>query len=272
MFNRVAYKKIAKQQLQGRWFTPVIATLLTILIMSGLGASVRIILFVAAAVLNIANVHLFITLSHTKEKQSLSVFIQGFSRWLDGLLSLLWFTLWVILWSIFFIIPGFVKAYSYSQMFFIIAEYPDMDVRKAMNLSKKLTKGYKLDLFIMNLSFIGWLILSGFTGGILLLWVIPYMFMTNINAYHSIKQQALDAGIVTNEDFGVSESDNTSDTSSTSASSTTNSANYNWDTSNAVDAETVNTEALESQEPILLGDGTDAPDSVNPNFDNKENL
>ena len=253
MFNRVAYKKIAKQQLQGRWFTPVIATLVTILITSGLGASVRIVLFVAAAVLNIANIHLFITLSHTKEKQPLSIFIQGFSRWLDGLLSMLWFSLWVILWTALFFIPGFVKAYSYSQMFFIITEYPDMDVRKAMNLSKKLTKGYKLDLFIMDLSFIGWVILSGFTGGILLLWVLPYMFMTKINAYHSIKQQALEAGIVTNEDFGVSE---------------------NAETVNTQSADTVssNTEALESQEPILLGDGTDVSGSANPNSDDKENF
>ncbi|MBR1910865.1 MAG: DUF975 family protein, partial [Treponema sp.] len=187
MFNRAAYKNIAKKQLAGRWGTPILATILTFIITSALSATIPVVAFCAVAVLGMANTYLYVTLSHTKEKQPFSTFIQGFSFWLNGILSMLWFMLWTILWALFFFIPGIVKAYAYSQMFFIIAESPDMDVRTAMNLSKKITKGHKMDLFILDLSFLGWLILSSCTCGILLLWLTPYMNMTKINAYHSIK-------------------------------------------------------------------------------------
>ena len=247
MFNRAAYKNIAKKQLAGRWGTPILATIITLAISSALSATVPLVAFCALSVLCMANVYLYITLSHTKEKQPFSKFIQGFSFWLNGILGTLWFILWTILWSCLFLIPGIVKILAYSQMFFIIAESPDMDVRTAMNLSKKITQGHKMDLFIMALSFIGWLILSGFTFGILLLWLIPYMNMAEINAYHSIKQQALDNGIVTAEDF------KTTQNTPSESSGTTTGSQYNWDTSNAEDAEPVQT-------------------AIQDNSENKENL
>ncbi|MCR5763533.1 MAG: DUF975 family protein [Treponema sp.] len=265
MFNRAAYKNIAKKQLQGRWGTPVLATLITIVIMTALGSKIPVIAICASAVLNIANVYLFITLSHTKEKQPFSTFIQGFSHWLNGILSMLWVILWTFLWMLLFVIPGIVKFYSYSQIFFIITEYPDMDVRTAMNLSKKITKGYKMDLFVMDLSFIGWLILTGFTGGILGLWVFPYMTMARVNAYHSIKQQALESGTVKESDFmaegkAAAENPNSSSEGSSSASTSTSASSstatqYNWDTSNAEDAETVRAEKNDEKGTVHLGSG-----------------
>lgn len=105
------------------------------------------------------------------------------------------------LWSFLLIIPGIVKGLSYSQMFFILAEYPDIGVRRAMQLSKEMTNGYKADLFVMEISFIGWAILADLSFGIGYLWLIPYQKMSFTNAYHALKAKALQTGRLTQEDF-----------------------------------------------------------------------
>ncbi len=137
----------------------------------------------------------------TTQKVSLNVYISAFTHFVKGAFSMLWYSLWVTLWSFLFLIPGIVKSYSYRQMFYIIAENPGISVTKAMNISKAMTKGHKADLFIMDLSFIGWFILSAFTLGILLIWVIPYYNMTCINAYKDLKMQALNKGEIADKDF-----------------------------------------------------------------------
>ncbi len=114
---------------------------------------------------------------------------------------MLWYSLWVFLWTLLFIVPGIVKAFSYSQMFFILAEYPDIGVRKAMQISKTMTKGNKGDLFVMCLSFIGWEILAALTCEIGSLWLRPYETMSFTNAYHAMKAHAIQAGDLTEEDF-----------------------------------------------------------------------
>lgn len=128
-------------------------------------------------------------------------FLKGFSLWISGILSIFWYSLWVFLWSLLFVIPGIVKSISYSQMFFIIAENPKISVRKAMQISKVMTKGFKGDLFVMGLSFIGWEILCVLTFFILQLLVTPYEMMSFTNAYKDLKAQAIRRGILTAEDF-----------------------------------------------------------------------
>lgn len=94
-----------------------------------------------------------------------------------------------VLWSLLLIIPGIVKHYEYSMIPYILAENPDMDRKEAFALSKQMTDGHKMDLFIMDLSFIGWYLLGALTCGILgLLWTHPYIDCTWAEAYLSLKQ------------------------------------------------------------------------------------
>ena len=250
MFNRKAYKDIAKKQLKGRMTTPVLATLFSFAIIAifGLpntiptfknlassftnpgnfftfnhfengnsfsqnfsysapqsGTNVSFLFTVISmcieGVLTMAACYLFIILSHTTSKQTFGTYIKGFSFWLKGFLGMLWYSLWVFLWTLLFIVPGIVKSFAYSQMFFILAEYPNIGVRKAMQISKTMTKGNKGDLFVMCLSFIGWEILAGLTLEIGALWLKPYEAMSFTNAYHAMKAHAIQAGDLTEEDF-----------------------------------------------------------------------
>ena len=131
-----------------------------------------------------------------------STFLEGLeSHWLNALLGSLWNFLWVFLWSLLFVIPGIVKSYSYSMMFSVIAENPKISAVKAMDISKVLTDGHKADLFVMDLSFLGWLILSCLSCGIGFIWLVPYMTMTETHAYYDLKRMAFSQNKLTPADF-----------------------------------------------------------------------
>ena len=159
--------------------------------------------FVVTGVLTFAEAKFFLKFSKMPltEKPTLRMFIDGFSDWLRGVLGFCWFILWIVLWSCLFVIPGIIKIFAYSQTFYILAEYPKMGVRKAMKISVAITRGYKGDLFLLTLSFIGWHILSVLTLGILRLWVYPYVNLTWAYAYRYLKERALALGQLHPSDF-----------------------------------------------------------------------
>ena len=65
----------------------------------------------------------------------------------------------IFLWSMLFVIPGIIAAYRYSFAMLNLCENPELGVMEALNLSKRQTFGYKWQLFVLQLSFIGWSLL-----------------------------------------------------------------------------------------------------------------
>lgn len=106
-------------------------------------------------------------------------------------------SLYTALWSMLFVIPGIVKGYSYSLAIYIKSENPNISASTAIELSKRMTNGHKMDLFVLDMSFIGWAILSAFTLNILgILYVMPYQYASKAFAYEEIKEEALANQIV----------------------------------------------------------------------------
>ena len=95
--------------------------------------------------------------------------------------------LYTFLWSLLFIIPGIVKGISYSMSLYILAENKGKPALECIEESKRMTDGHKMDLFILGLSFIGWILLGYVTCGIGYIWIIPYMEAAFVNAYNSLK-------------------------------------------------------------------------------------
>ena len=95
--------------------------------------------------------------------------------------------LFTFLWSLLFIVPGIVKAISYSMSTYILAENKGKPALECINESKAMTNGHKMDLFVLSLSFIGWGFLCAITFGIAGIWVVPYVQATYTNAYNSLK-------------------------------------------------------------------------------------
>ena len=101
-------------------------------------------------------------------------------------------SIFTFLWSLLFIIPGIIKAYSYSMSGFILTENPEMTAEEAMEVSMKMMKGNKWRTFILDISFLGWYFLSVLTFGLLsIFWVNPYNAATIAELYITLRKQAI---------------------------------------------------------------------------------
>ncbi len=110
----------------------------------------------------------------------------------------------VFLWSLLFLIPGIVKEYAYSMVPFLLRDNPNLTPQQALEMSNTMTMGYKWDLFVLQLSFIGWNLLNIFTFGVLgTLFVNPYYELTCAGAYEDLKWIAIQSGKLSDADFGV---------------------------------------------------------------------
>ena len=109
----------------------------------------------------------------------------GFDNCYKNILKVMFFrNLFIFLWSLLFIIPGIIKAYEYRMIPYLRADNPSMSQEEAFALSREMMKGQKWKTFVLDLSFIGWDILSIFTGGILFMFYVqPYKMMTNAALY-----------------------------------------------------------------------------------------
>lgn len=84
------------------------------------------------------------------------------------------------------IISLFIKSLSYTLSLYILCDNSEMSGKEAVTKSEELMKGNILAWFLLTLSFIGWIILSIFTLGIGLFWLIPYMQFAKINFYKNL--------------------------------------------------------------------------------------
>lgn len=188
-------------------------------------------------VTQIALASFFLAYSRSPEPVSLKVFFEGFNKWGRGILTGLWQLLWYVIWVIaitvigiaamiplFLILPDtvesfelvyllsmllaivcsifvIVKAIEYSHHFYLVAEFPELGIRKALRISILITKGHRADIFITHLTFIGYYLLSIITLGLAQVWFKPYTDMTFVNIYHALLKDALETGKINPEDL-----------------------------------------------------------------------
>lgn len=193
---------------------------------------------IVSFILDLALINVFLTLSRSPDKISIKCFFEGLNYWPRAILSGLWMTLWSFLWALVAIpivlaiiipftlllansvemlsvtlklitpialligfIPLFIRSLAYSMYFYLIAEFPELGITKALRISIKITKGYKWQIFVTGLSFIGWILLSILSFGIGFFWLTPYMQMTTTNVYHALLKNALENQIINPEDL-----------------------------------------------------------------------
>ena len=93
-----------------------------------------------------------------------------------------------LLWLLLLIVPGLIKSYEYSMIPYLLAENPNLSASEAFSLSKQMTTGQKMDLFVLDLSFLGWIILGLICCGIGILFVLPYPEATRAEVYLNLKE------------------------------------------------------------------------------------
>lgn len=109
--------------------------------------------------------------------------------------------LYVFFWSLLLIIPGIIKSYSYSMVPYILADNPQMETDQAIQMSMNMTRGHKFNMWVLDLSFIGWYILGMIALGIGILFVLPYENATKAELYIELKKEAIELGLISAHDL-----------------------------------------------------------------------
>ncbi|MGG3799613.1 DUF975 family protein [Metabacillus fastidiosus] len=208
-------KRAAKQALQGRWWfmvgAGVILTILTSIpsIISpatyveeeSLTALQQLIDF-TTLILSILLIPLsvgwfWLTLEITRNKNvEMTMLFEPF-------LKMFWKSIWVsivigfftFLWTLLLIIPGIIKAISYSFTLYILKDRPELSAIQAITESRKMINGYKGKAFLLSLSFIGWLLLGIITLGLGFLFIYPYYSVTYAQFYEEVKAKQNDINV-----------------------------------------------------------------------------
>ena len=114
----------------------------------------------------------------------------GFSPYGRNVVALLLRGIYLFLWSLLCIIPGLIKAYSYRMVPYILADDPTISGKDAITLSRQMMDGNKWKAFVLDLSFLGWHLLSAVTFGLVgIFYVFPYMSATDAELYRELKAQ-----------------------------------------------------------------------------------
>lgn len=142
----------------------------------------------------------------SRENQNIPIFIcfSAFRKgaYLKTVGSMAYMMLFSMLWTLLFYIPGIVKYYSYRMIPFILADNPGIGAKRALALSTRMTAGHKMDMFVLDMSFIGWFILGYMVCAVGLYAVIPYYQATLAELYDVLKKDAVRNGYCTMEELG----------------------------------------------------------------------
>lgn len=201
--NRAELKAQAKVQIKGKIGILFVITLIIALVSGAatwllslipvVGSLAAAVIVTPAFSLSIVRVYLSLTAGGQPEVKDA---FSGFDDFWAAFKVTFLVGLFTFLWSLLFVIPGIVKMYSYSMSMYILAENKGKGALECINESKAMTQGYKADLFVLDLSFIGWLLLCGITCGIAYIWVGPYISATKANVYNSLKGNVVEAAPV----------------------------------------------------------------------------
>ncbi|MBQ8451915.1 MAG: DUF975 family protein [Clostridia bacterium] len=128
---------------------------------------------------------------HVSDKKTLKfkTFFDGFEDFTRAFILSVLNAIFIFLWSLLLIIPGIIAALSYSMSYYILIENPNISASEAMERSVALMDGHKFQYFCLMLTFVGWILLSILTFGILMLWIRPYMETTKADFYRMISAQ-----------------------------------------------------------------------------------
>ena len=190
--NSKYFRDLGWAQLQGRWGQPIIFTLMYIILslvvsalFSPLGGVVSLLLLPMAYSYAVA----FLDDKRTGEGFKVEQLFDGYKDFLRIFGTTLLLNIYTFLWTLLLVIPGIIKSISYSQTYFVLKDNPELSFNAAIERSMDMMEGHKMQYFLLLLSFIGWILLSILTFGILFLWVNPYQYATFANYYEYVKEE-----------------------------------------------------------------------------------
>jgi len=132
------------------------------------------------------------------------------AHYMDIVKTMFFKNLFLFGWTLLLIVPGIIKGFAYRMVPYILADNPKIGAKRAIELSNRMTDGEKLDMFILDLSFIGWYLLGAFACLIGVFFVNPYYNSTQAELYRTLRDKALGNGLCTYEELGFTKPDTAS--------------------------------------------------------------
>ena len=188
MLPRSQLKQMAKDQLRGNLGALLICMLL-VAVITGVSGVTFIGPIILAPLFMLSMARVFLGLTEGVKPKVMDIF-SGVDSLVKAIVLYLLIGVFSFLWSLLLIVPGIIKALSYSMSFYILADNPDMTAGEALKESMRITKGHKGQLFVLGLSFIPWYLLGMITFGIAFIYVVPYISTTIANFYKELKAAA----------------------------------------------------------------------------------
>jgi uncharacterized membrane protein len=179
------FRKKAWSTLKNNWGVAILVVIIHALII-GCAEIIPIVALLIAGPLTLGAVIVFTNLIRG-ESIEVSQLFKGFDNYGKAVILDIVNSIFVLLWSLLLVVPGIVKYYSYSMSFYILRDNPEMNQAEARAASIKMMQGNKWKLFCLHFSFIGWILLSILTCGILSLWVVPCMITAEAAFYENLK-------------------------------------------------------------------------------------
>ncbi|HSP47590.1 MAG TPA: DUF975 family protein [Clostridiaceae bacterium] len=168
--------------------------------MIGAGAGIIAILFkmFVGTPAEIGEVRYFLTVSKNSKRVDWRILFSAFKdpNYLNMVKVMLIREIKVFLWFLLLIVPGIIKIYEYHYIPWIIAENPGMDQKTAQRISRDLTSGQKMDMFILDLSMLGWDLLAILTLGLAFPFVVAYRTAVHTELYETLKSHSIGNGDV----------------------------------------------------------------------------
>ena len=195
MWTRAELKERGRKVFMGNYWTTVGCILAILAISAGASGLVSKIAPMGSLIVSILVAYpLTVSMSkflldNREGKASSNDIFYGFTAGYGNvILNMFMMNLFIALWSLLLIVPGIVKAYSYRMVPFLVAERPEIDYKEALDTSRMMRDGEKMNAFVLDLSFLGWMLLTALTCGILgVFYTVPYMSQTNAELYVTLK-------------------------------------------------------------------------------------
>lgn len=185
MYNRVVessknIRTLARESLKGKWMTAILATIVYVIALMLPASIIDVIFGGEDHYSSLSGLYTFLvtgpfTMGYSmfilnlfrRKEANIGQIFYGFEKFFKVMGLYIVMCIFITLWTLLFIIPGIIAAYRYSQAFFILIDHPEYGIMQCLAESKAMMTGNKGKLFCLELSFIGWMILSAIPAGII---------------------------------------------------------------------------------------------------------
>lgn len=185
-------RAMARTNLSGKWLVAALVSLISCAVAGGCGvipAVGSLLSIVIGAPLIYGLYVIFLELHREGKPIEVGRLFDGFNDFGRIAGTMILMQIYVALWTLLLVVPGIVKSYSYAMTPYILKDRPELKHNAAIERSMRMMEGYKMKLFMLDLSFIGWALLAVLTCGIGFFFLQPYMATARAAFYEDLKAE-----------------------------------------------------------------------------------